>query len=106
MENRGVSTLQFGYELGLVSINSVTHKPIQGGWVVLSVSDTGAGIEEEILDKVFDPFFTTKDVDKGTGMGLSVIFGILQSCQGHVQVISQVGIGTTVRTFPAGRIIC
>jgi len=99
MEKKGVLTLQLGYELGLDTFNSVTHKSIKGDWVVLSVSDTGAGIEQEILDKVFDPFFTTKDIGDGTGMRLSVIFGIVQSYQAHVQVTSKFGIGTTVRIF-------
>jgi signal transduction histidine kinase/CheY-like chemotaxis protein len=70
-----------------------------GSFVCLSVSDTGCGIPPEILPKIFEPFFTTKDVDKGTGLGLATVFGIIQQHKGWINVYSEVGHGTTLRVY-------
>ena len=61
----------------------------EGEYVVISVSDNGEGIPREILNHIFDPFFTTKEVSKGTGMGLSVVHGMVHSHQGHITVQSR-----------------
>jgi len=61
----------------------------------LSVSDTGAGMDEATMERIFEPFFTTKSVDKGTGLGLSVVHGIIVSCNGEITVESTPGKGTT-----------
>jgi|GEM_PF-2069315 len=73
------------------------HKPIEGDFVEISVSDTGSGISAENRPRIFDPFFTTKEVGKGTGMGLAVVHGILHEHGGHIWVDSQPGHGTIVR---------
>ncbi len=70
-----------------------------GHYVALRVSDTGAGIAPEILDRIFDPFFTTKRPDKGTGLGLSTVLGIVKSHGGFVQVYSQPGQGATFAVY-------
>jgi len=70
-----------------------------GHYVRLSVSDNGTGIPPDILERIFDPFFTTKPKDEGTGMGLSMIHGIVKSYKGDISVYSQMGQGTAVRVF-------
>jgi CheY-like chemotaxis protein len=67
--------------------------------VVISVTDTGSGIPEEILPHLFEPFFTTKDVGRGTGLGLSMVYGFVKQSGGFVKVDSVVGRGTTVTLF-------
>jgi signal transduction histidine kinase/CheY-like chemotaxis protein len=67
-----------------------------GDHVRISVTDTGTGIPPEVLAKVFEPFFTTKEVGKGTGLGLSQVYGFAQQAGGAAEIVSHVGIGTTV----------
>jgi CheY-like chemotaxis protein len=70
-----------------------------GPHVVITVSDTGAGISKEIVDKIFEPFFTTKELGKGTGLGLSTVLGIIKSHGGFVNVYSEVGKGTQFKVY-------
>jgi signal transduction histidine kinase/ActR/RegA family two-component response regulator len=71
----------------------------RGTYAVLRVSDTGFGIASDNLRRIFDPFFSTKDIGKGTGLGLSVVFGIIQKHGGFINVLSEVGKGTTFEFY-------
>ncbi|MFC1835342.1 PAS domain S-box protein, partial [Thermodesulfobacteriota bacterium] len=74
-----------------------------GKYVLMSVSDSGEGIEKGTLDRIFEPFFTTKQPGEGTGLGLSMVFGMVKSHGGHISCYSEVGVGTTFRVyFPVG----
>ena len=75
------------------------EEPSPGDYVACSVSDTGTGIPNEILDNVFEPFFTTKEVGKGSGLGLPQVLGVAKQLGGGVRIETRAGAGTTVTVY-------
>ncbi|MBD2520912.1 PAS domain S-box protein [Nostoc sp. FACHB-133] len=99
MPNDGMLTIN-AENLMIDETNARMHLDAKaGGYIVVTVSDTGTGIPPEFLERIFDPFFTTKEVGKGTGLGLSTVLGIVKNHGGFVEVSTQVGKGTRFQVF-------
>lgn len=73
-----------------------SEETVFGSYVLISITDTGHGINDEDLKKVFEPFYTTKEVGKGSGLGLSMVFGFMKQSNGHIHISSKLGEGSTI----------
>jgi signal transduction histidine kinase len=91
IETSNVS-LDEGYALNQAEV-------VPGQYVMLAVTDNGAGMSRDTVLKAFEPFFTTKDIGHGTGLGLSQVYGFVKQSGGHVKIYSEIGLGTTVKIY-------
>ncbi|MBI5128253.1 MAG: PAS domain S-box protein [Rhodopseudomonas palustris] len=81
------------------SYRSINKDVRPGDYVLIAVTDNGSGMPKDVLDRVFEPFYTTKEVGKGSGLGLSMVYGFVKQSNGHVSIYSEPGLGTTVRLY-------
>ena len=89
-----------------IEVGKQTAQPIPdmmpGSWILIEVTDTGSGISQDAISRIFEPFYSTKEVGKGTGLGLAQVYGIMRQHAGHLDVRSEIGVGTTFSLyFPA-----
>jgi PAS domain S-box-containing protein len=96
MPRGGILTIETAVKV----VDTSPHNTIKPGrYAVISVSDNGIGMDEKTRQKIFEPFFTTKELGKGTGLGMSIVYGIVKQHKGYINIYSEPNIGTTFRIY-------
>lgn len=99
MDSKGTLSIKLDWNNDVNHNCLICHEQIIGAWIDLSISDTGEGMSEDILQHIFEPFFTTKSRGKGTGMGMAVVHGIVQDLEAHIVIDSEKGKGTSIHVL-------
>jgi PAS domain S-box-containing protein len=99
MERAGTLTIEAS-NVVLDAQHTLLHLDVAPGpYVLLAISDTGCGMSPEVMERAFEPFFTTKPEGRGTGLGLSMVYGFVKQTDGHIHIDSEVGRGTTIQIY-------
>jgi len=99
MEGEGKLTIEAGNAMLDDHYTQLHQDVVAGHYVVLAISDTGCGMSPEVMERAFEPFFTTKPEGRGTGLGLSMVYGFVNQTGGHIKLYSEVGHGTTLKIY-------
>ena len=99
LDSGGVLTVETSNAV-LDDAYAAQHSEVMAGeYVMIAMSDNGDGISKDVLPHVFDPFFTTKEIGKGSGLGLSMVYGFVKQSKGHIKIYSEEGRGTTIKIY-------
>jgi signal transduction histidine kinase len=94
-----LNSIQAMKDLSRENVVTIRTGPGPDGYIRIDFSDTGIGIKPEDMKHIFDPFYTTKPVGRGTGLGLSLVYGIIRTHAGYVEVKSEINVGTTFSIY-------
>jgi len=99
MPDGGKLTIETANTMLDESYSATDSEVVPGQYAVISISDSGVGMQKEVIERAFEPFYTTKEAGRGTGLGLSMVYGFVKQSGGHVTIYSEEGQGTTVKLY-------